>query len=64
MKQPAKATVMTRWSIIQRKSKPFALPYLAENHHIPSSSAMAPPWLARPPFHGMKISKKPRQEPK
>ena len=64
MKHPANATVMQRWSIIQRKSKPFCFPYLAENHHIPSSRAMAPPWLARPPFQGMNISQKPFHEPK
>ena len=64
IKAPAKQTVMTSRSMIQRKSKPSFFPYLFENHHIASSSAMAPPWLARPPFQGMKISQKPFQLPR
>ena len=50
--------------LVQRKSKSCFLPYLWTNHHMASSRAMAPPWLARPPFQGMKISQKPCQEPK
>ena len=34
------------------------------NQSIAKISAMVPPWLARPPFHGMKISVNPCQLPR
>ena len=37
---------------------------ITPNHHIPRIRAMVPPWLARPPFQGMKISQNPCQLPR